>query len=159
MTRDTPDGSGSSGIYVANAGSPMPISYSTNVAAFGTELAGSEKLDVSVEHLDNVQKWCKDLAEAIKNDFLPNLDYVHSMLKLSSGSSPRSSLGSSDIDGVQDLVSQIEKAYGAVQQSMKAIGENLDQTGTAVKNIADKYTTVEERNQANAGDLGSAATS
>jgi hypothetical protein len=157
MVRDV-DNSG--GVYVANsstANSSLPNTFVQNDNGFSSGLGKSEQLDVSVEHLDNVQAWCKDISTAIQNEFLPNLDFVHRLVKMSTGTGSRSSLGSSEIEGVQDLTTQLEQAYSAVQQSMKSIATNLDQTGTAIKNIADKYHSVEERNKANAADLGTAS--
>jgi hypothetical protein len=116
------------------------------------DLAGLGQLQVDVEHLDQIKEYLDRVANAIQQDLRP---YVYQVNRLATtgGDDSRSALGGQEIREVEDLSKRIESTFQAVDTSLKSMAEQLQKDGEAVRKIAEKYRSVDQRNAATAMDF------
>ncbi len=113
----------------------------------GGMFAGADKLEVDVQHLEQIKTYLETVAKTIEDKLLNlQLEDVHRTFEY--GGKGRSALGDPAIPNLQTLIERHEGSYQAVKLSLQNMVKAYRDMGKTVGEFAAKYKTVEERNHA-----------
>lgn len=115
-------------------------------------LAQTENLSVDVEHLENIGAYLDIVVRAIRDDVRPAVYEAHRLAR-TGGDGSRSALGGPGFVEAEDLAVRVQNTYTAVDSSLKSIADDLEKVAKAVRDMAERYSTVEERNALTAAEF------
>lgn len=118
-------------------------------------LAGTERVEVSVENLEGIGTYLDLVVQAIRNNLRPMVYEAHRLAR-TGGDGSQSALGGPTFPEAQDLAMRAMGTYNAVDGSLKNVAADLERVAKGIRQMAENYRTTEERNALTAADFARA---